>query len=476
MNNKLFKKFIEFGIGNLIVLITGFISSPIITRLILPEEFGKFSMFNTLTSLFLFILMLGLDQSYIRFFYEEDEEVRGKLLVRVVKLSMIVNIILSLILVIFYKPLSKMIIGQCSILLIFVIIIHNTFNIINKFSVLVVRMQQKGKSYSFLQVLGRVSYILFIVATFKYFKQDYRTLVFAAVLSNVVVAVLAVIIERKQWFSFSNRGEIKTPMREMIKFGMPLILSMSITWILQSTDKFFVSAYNGYLELGIYSSAFTIVAIINSVQESFITFWVPVANEKYKESPENTEFFSKVNSIVSMLMLLIGVGIITFKDIIVILLGSKYRDAIFIFPVLALMPIMYTISETTVIGINFKKKTRYHIITSLIAAVANIIGNMILVPVLGAKGAAISTGISYMIFFIVRTVISQRFYYVDYNLKRLYISVSTLVVLAAYSSFNSTNIKSILLSFISLTVILLLYKFVILDLINLLKKRKQEAI
>ena len=97
MNNKLFKKFIEFGIGNLIVLITGFISSPIITRLILPEEFGKFSMFNTLTSLFLFILMLGLDQSYIRFFYEEDEEVRGKLLVRVVKISMIVNIILSLI-------------------------------------------------------------------------------------------------------------------------------------------------------------------------------------------------------------------------------------------------------------------------------------------------------------------------------------------------------------------------------------------
>ena len=96
MNNKLFKKFIEFGIGNLIVLITGFISSPIITRLLLPEEFGKFSMFNTLTSLFLFILMLGLDQSYIRFFYEEDEEVRGKLLVRVVKLSMIVNIILGL--------------------------------------------------------------------------------------------------------------------------------------------------------------------------------------------------------------------------------------------------------------------------------------------------------------------------------------------------------------------------------------------
>ena len=47
MNSSLLKKFIEFGMGNLIVLITGFISSPIITRLVLPEELGKFSMFNT---------------------------------------------------------------------------------------------------------------------------------------------------------------------------------------------------------------------------------------------------------------------------------------------------------------------------------------------------------------------------------------------------------------------------------------------
>ncbi|BFK82374.1 oligosaccharide flippase family protein [Clostridium baratii] len=473
MDNKLFKKFIEFGIGNFIVLITGFISSPIITRLILPEEFGKFSMFNTLASLFIFILILGLDQSYIRFFYEEDEELRSKLLIETVKLPIIINLLLSSILMVFYKPISNLIIGEYSIVLVLILILQNTFNILNKFSVLVVRMQQKGKTYSFLQVLGRVSYILLIIMTFKIFKHDYRTLVFAAVLSNVAVVVIAIYVERKEWFKFNkSRKNLNTSRNEMIKFGLPLVFSMSITWVFQSIDKFFVNSYNGYLELGVYSAAFTIVAILVSVQESFITFWVPIANEKYKEDSNNKEFFTKMNGIVSVVMMIIGVGVILCKDIIVVLLGEKYRGASFIFPMLILMPIMFTISETTVIGINFKKKTKYHLITSIIAASTNFIGNMILVPSLGSKGAAISTGFSYLIFFTARTVISKSLYKVNYNLPSLYISIISLIILALYASFNKVNSLLIILSIITLIIITISYKFVFIELIKKIKEVK----
>ena len=167
MNNGLLKKFIEFGMGNFIVLITGFISSPIITRLVMPDELGKFSLFNTLTNLFLFIILCGLDQAYIRFFYEEREDSRGRLLINIIKIPLMINFVLSIILIILYKFLSTLLIGQVSIMLILVMIVHNTFNIINKFSMVVVRMQQKGKAYSFLQVLGRISYIAFIFISLK---------------------------------------------------------------------------------------------------------------------------------------------------------------------------------------------------------------------------------------------------------------------------------------------------------------------
>lgn len=90
MKNRLLKSFLEFSIGNIATLILGLVSSPIITRLILPDEFGKFSMFTTVTSLIQIILLLGFDQSYVRFYYEEDEENRALLLFRCIKLPILV--------------------------------------------------------------------------------------------------------------------------------------------------------------------------------------------------------------------------------------------------------------------------------------------------------------------------------------------------------------------------------------------------
>ena len=53
--------------------------------------------------------------------------------------------------------------------------------------------------------------------------------------------------------------------------------------------------------------------------------------------------------------MLVAVGTIMFKDLIILLLGKDYREASMVIPFLVFMPLMYTISETTVGGIDFKK-------------------------------------------------------------------------------------------------------------------------
>ena len=130
-----------------------------------------------------------------------------------------------------------------------------------------------------------------------------------------------------------------------------------------------------------------IIAILNILQSSFATFWVPVAYEKYEKNPEDTKFFSNINDIVSFLMFGVGIGLILFKDIIVLLLGEKYRVASYIMPFLVFMPVLYTMSEVSVGGINFKKKPKYHIIIASLACLFNVVGNSILVPILGPKGS-----------------------------------------------------------------------------------------
>ena len=122
------------------------------------------------------------------------------------------------------------------------------------------------------------------------------------------------------------------------------------------------------------------------------------------------------------------------------------------------MPIMYTISETTVIGINFNKKQEKHIYISLVSSIVNIIGNIVLVPMIGVVGAGISTGLSYILFFIMRTNISLKYYKVNYNLKKFYTMTFIISLYALYATFNTINVLHALLGFINLIILIILYK------------------
>ncbi|CEH33399.1 lipopolysaccharide biosynthesis protein [Romboutsia lituseburensis] len=470
MNDNLFKKFTEFAMGNGIVLILGFISAPLITRIIAPEEMGRYSMFNTISNFILLLILLGIDQAYVRFFYEEKIEDRSYLLRQCISLNCKINIMISVVLLIFYKPISKFIIGEYSFKLILLMILFISFSMLGRFSLLVIRMKQKAKIYSALQVLGKVLYIAFILIFLKISKNSCNTLILALVTSNILTVIVSVLIERKDWFTKCNLRTIKTSQKDILKYGSPLFFSMAITWIFQSTDKISLNLLRGYEEVGIYAASYSIVALLNAFQNTFTTFWVPVAHEKYVNENNAKLFFIEINKIVSFTMLILGILLITFKDIIVLLLGSKYSQAVFVFPFLVFNPIMYTISETTVIGIGFMKKSVYHIYVALISAFSNIIGNILLVPQLGAKGAAISTGISYIIFFLMRTSLSKRVYNVNYSLNQFYVSSIMLSILALYSTTHKLDLNTIAISLISTIIILYLYRDVVLMIVNKLRQ------
>ena len=94
--NGLLRKFIEFAIGNGLVMVLGIISTPIVSRLIMPYERGRADMFITYTSLIVLLLTMGLDQAYIRYF--NDEKDKSLLLRRVIKIPTILSIVLGVIL------------------------------------------------------------------------------------------------------------------------------------------------------------------------------------------------------------------------------------------------------------------------------------------------------------------------------------------------------------------------------------------
>jgi len=97
---------------------------------------------------------------------------------------------------------------------------------------------------------------------------------------------------------------------------------------------------------------------------------------------------------------------------------------------------MYTTSETTGMGIGFTRKTSYSIIVSGVSAGINFIGNYLLVPKYGALGACISTAVSYMVFFWVKTMISRKLWW-KFNLKAYIVNSAFMGVYSFLTLFTN---------------------------------------
>lgn len=473
MKNNLLKKFLSFSIGGYIALIIGFMTTPIVTRMLSPEEYGISSLVMVVINMSLIFLGLGLDQGFVRHFYEEDENKRGKLLYNSIKIPFLLIALFSLFIYLFRRKISLFLFGEYNFSMIIIFIVMSFITLINRYSILVIRMNQKAKLFSIFQILSQFLNFVFILILFKKYGNNYKTLIISSLLTLISITIISIISERKIW-KFQGENE-KITFDKLISFSLPLSITMALSWVFSSADKLTIKYFSTLTELGLYSGAFKIIALLNIIQSGFTTFWTPVVYEKFKENDKEKVFFEKIYDYISFVMFLIGIGLLLGKDIFIMILGPKYREASDIMPMLVLMPVMYTISETTVIGINLKKKTKYHLYISILVAIFNIIGNILLVPKLGAKGAAISTGLVYVLFFSLRTYFSLKFIKYNFNLKRFYLITILLVLFALYLSFYN-NLKIIIsIGIILVLILLILYRKMLKDLyFEFIKKELKE--
>lgn len=454
MKNNLLKKFLSFSIGGYINILIGLFTVPITTRMLSPEQYGISSLITTITSLLFVLCCLGLEQGFVRFFYDEEEKNRGRLLYNCLYYPFFITLFVSWILFLFREKISIFIIGKYDINIIWILVLSIVFTSLKAFSLLIIRMQQKGKIYSTFNVIIKVLEFIFILVLYKIYGDNYKTLVLSVLFSTIIVTILSIYIERSFW---KFKGQAKTTINDLVKFSIPLVLTMALNWVFGSCDKIVIKMFSNLEEVGLYAGAFKIISLITVIQTGFTTFWTPVIYEHYSKDPNDLIFFKKANDYLSLIFFILGIGILLSRNIIILLLGKNYYPTIFIMPMLVFIPIMYLISETTMIGIAFKKQTKYFLYISMVVSITNLIGNFILVPNLGAKGAAISTGISYILFFYLRTYFSIRLINFDFNLKRIYFFISLMGVYALIISFYNNIYFTIIVGIILEFVLLMIY-------------------
>ena len=320
---------------------------------------------------------------------------------------------------------------------------------------LVIRMQQKAKLYSFFNTSIKIIEFISILSLYKIYNNTYRVLILSMIISLVLNTVLAIFIEKKIW---TFKGKIETNKKILLKYSIPFTLTTILSWIFSSCDRILIKYFSSLEELGLYSGAFKIVAILAIIETGFQTFWAPVAYEHYSKNPKDMNFFKNVINYFSILVFSIGIGILLIKDLLILFLGKEYYLSVYIMPMLIFIPVMQLLSITTEIGIVLKKKTKYFIYTSAFAAVINVIGNFLLIPKLGAKGAAISTGIAYILLFFIKSYFSNKLIKIEYSYKKICISIFFMFIFAMILTFYNNIYLTTILGF-SLEILLICLYF-----------------
>ena len=77
------KSALALGTGTALNIIISLITTPIITRIVTPDAYGEWSIFTMYTNIALMILVLGLDQALIRFFYDNENIVYRRNLLKI---------------------------------------------------------------------------------------------------------------------------------------------------------------------------------------------------------------------------------------------------------------------------------------------------------------------------------------------------------------------------------------------------------
>jgi len=439
-----FSGFLRYFYGNFIVLLLGFVSLPLITRVMSNEEYGRTGMFTSAVTIIYIFAILGMDQAYIRYYYKEGID-RRELLKRCTLPAFGIVIFLCAVYAVFSRQANEFLFADQGIELTIMVILYTVTSVFERFLFLDIRMSQNGKLYSNLNILSKVLYIALIIIFAITLGDDFRVVMLAMTISLFLVTLGIGIRFLLQGKNAAAETTYKIDQRELVKYGLPFILVLLMEWLLSSCDKWALRLWSGYGELGIYNSAMNIMSILLTFKVTFVAFWSPVAMEKYEgDTYENCrDFFKSAFEITRFFCILAGFGLILCRDIIVFILGEKYRSASGVIPFLTLMPVFSILFEITNQGIKFTKKNRYLNYASAVAIVCNIIGNAVLVPRYNSAGAALATGVTYVAYFAIGSYFSEKCYQVGYEGKKTFLYGALLIAYAFAVTFIDSTVISV---------------------------------
>jgi len=470
-----------YGISTMVGRFLNFILVPLYTNIFLPADYGIIQLIYAYTAILNIIFIYGLDSAYLKFASFKDlGDDKDNFS------TPYISIFLTSLLISFLIAINAGAIGESLripseytyLIYLSTAILFLDANVVIPF--LKLRLDRRAKIFSLFRVINIVTNIILNV----YLILILHWGIEAIIISNLVasaVSLLLVSVTILKNFKLKFHSAL---FKRMLKFGLPFLPAGFAVMLVQVIDVPILEKLTDLKTVGIYKANYKLGIFMMLFVNMFQFAWQPFFLQNAKESNAKEMFskiltyFTLVGSIILVVLSLFITDLAQLKIAGFSLVGPQYWAGLQIVPIVLLAYLINGMYSVFVAGIYIEEKSIYVPFITGAGALVNVIVNFLLIPVLGITGAALATLASYLVMAFGYYYVTQKFFKVKYELKRIgHIFIAIILVGAFYYYLLATGNLLFPFKLILLLIFTLYIYFVAVNRaeINLIKNKFAES-
>lgn len=427
---QLFSFTLILGIGTVISkLMTYVVLTPLYTQYLTTEEFGVVELVVQTANMLMPLVSLGINQAVLRFGMDGETD-RGSVLTT----GLAVNLLGFIVFLLFY-PLVRMApsFGEYALLMyifVFCAITHYLF-------AYCVKSMHKAKLFTICVIIGTAITVVLDILFLAVLDMGIVGYILAIALSDLTCSIILIISGKLYKLIRFNKLK-KTVTSAMLRYSIPLIPNSALWWITDYSDRYMVTLFVSESANGLYSLAYRLPNMLIMVCGIFMDAWqMSVLSEKSRL--ERQKFFTNVFAMYQSIIFVGASALIAGAKLVTrIIAADAFYESWQYIPALVIATAMSCF--VTFLGTIYvvEKKSKSSLVTTVIGTVVNIGANFLLIPRMGAHGAAIATAFSYALVVLLRAFHTRRFIPIGWSLPRFSLNMTVVIAQCLIMIFEVT--------------------------------------
>lgn len=439
-----------FFVGNVLSKLISFILLPMYTTVIPTEQMGTYDVSITLVTMLLSVCYFEIWSAVLRYFYDgKNEQDKNRVLKSGFEIffmsSILFAVVCSIVCIVMNYQYVPLIVGYG--------VAYGASSLLT----FVARGLGCNKEFSVSGVLSTLVQLSLNVLLLTILKMDYVALYISYIVGTMCQTIYLVLCT-----GLARRLRVQTNRditRAMLKYALPLCLNTVAYWGLTSSNRLVYNALYGNVASGIYSIGNRFGSIIALATTCFTYAWQDLAFTSATSSPkEASALYTKAcNKYQQFLTVATALSLPVIKIVFPFLIKGDYVSADEIIPTFIIVSVISGYSAF--IGNVFYaiKDTKVISISTIVAAITNLLICYPLIKTMGALGTNLAIIIAFVVNIGIRAVILRR--KIDFSIcaKNLCISIMWIILssIVYVSAGTLVNIGSFA---VSAVLALLLFK------------------